>query len=303
MLWTYDTFTPTFALTGTKAPLTFTATNVTVPLGQPIPSLPYSVAGFVRGDSPAVVTAAPTVTTTAVQGSPATTYPITIAQGSLAATNYSFVFVPGTLTVAGPGTPASITISSGNAQTTPVGTLFSAPLTVLVKNSSGSPVEGVSVSFTGSGTTVSQASVLTNGSGQASAEAVPTQPGPASVQATVSGTSLTATITGTGSAVVANLTTLNFGTIAFGTTEVLTLTITNYGVVGSITVGTAINGPSYKILTTSQNTCLAGIKAGQSCVLPVQFEPVSAATHDDILTLTPSGGVAASTVSLKGIAD
>ena len=125
---TYDTFTATFALTGTKAPLTFTATNVTVPLGQPIPSLPYSVAGFVRGDSPAVVTGAPTETTTAVQGSPAATYPITIAQGALAATNYSFVFVPGTLTVAGPGTPASITISSGNAQTTPVGTLFSAPL-------------------------------------------------------------------------------------------------------------------------------------------------------------------------------
>ena len=88
--------------------------------------------------------------------------------------------------------------------------------------------------------------MLTNASGLASVEAVPTQPGPVSVQATVAGTSLTATITGTGSAVVANPTTLNFGTIAFGTTEVLTLTITNYGVAGTITVGTAINGPAIK---------------------------------------------------------
>ena len=299
----YDTFTTTFALTGTKAPLTFTASNVTVPLGQPISSLPYSVAGFVKGDSPAVVTGSPAETTTGVQGSPAATYPITIAPGSLATTNYSFIFVPGTLTIAGPGTPASIAITSGEAQTTPVSTLFSSPLTVLVKSSSGKPVEGVSVSFVGSGTTVSQASVLTNASGLASIEAVPTQPGPVSVQAKVAGTSLTATITGTGSAVVANPTTLNFGTIASGTTEVLTLTLTNYGVAGTIMVGTAINGPSYKIVTTSQNTCLAGIKAAESCIVPVEFDPVSAATNDDILTLTPSGGAAPSTVSLKGIAD
>ena len=250
-----------------------------------------------------MITGAPTETTTAVQGSPATTYPITIAQGTLAATNCSFVFVPGTLTVAGPGTPASITISSGNAQTTPVGTLFSSPVTVLVKNSSGNPVEGVSVFFAGSGITVSQPSVLTNASGLASIEAVPTQPGPVSVRATVAGTSLTTTITGTGSAIVANPTTLNFGTIAFGTTEVMTLTITNYGVAGTLTIGTKLNGQSYKILTTAQNTCLAGITAGQSYVLPVEFDPVSAAQHDDVLTLTPSGGAAASTVSLNGTAN
>ena len=48
----YDNLTATFALTGIKAPLTVTATNVTVPLGQPIPSLPYSVAGFVGETAP-----------------------------------------------------------------------------------------------------------------------------------------------------------------------------------------------------------------------------------------------------------
>jgi hypothetical protein len=96
---------------------------------------------------------------------------------------------------------------------------------------------------------------------------------------------------------------LQFGTIAFGTTKVLPLTITNIGTSGTITVGTKINGPSYKVLTTSQNTCLAGIIAYQSCTLPIEFDPVSVGMHDDILTLTPSGGLAATKVHLDGVAN
>jgi hypothetical protein len=97
---------------------------------------------------------------------------------------------------------------------------------------------------------------------------------------------------------------LQFGTIAFGTTKVLPLTITNIGVLATVTVGTKIGGPSYKVLTNAQNTCLAGIGPGQSCTLPIEFDPVSVGMHDDILTLTPSGGGAApSTVHLDGIAN
>ena len=103
-----------------------------------------------------------------------------------------------------------------------------------------------------------------------------------------------------GLGVSASVTSLQFGTIAFGTTEVLPLTITNVWVPGTITVGTAINGPSYKVLTTAQNTCQAGISAGQSCILPVEFSPATVGGHGDILTLTPSAA-AASTVSLHGI--
>ncbi len=96
---------------------------------------------------------------------------------------------------------------------------------------------------------------------------------------------------------------LEFGTIAFGTTKVLPLTITNIGVPGTVTVGTKIGGPSYKVLTNAQNTCLAGIAAGQSCTLPIEFDPVSVGMHDDILTLTPSGGAAPSTPHLDGFAN
>jgi streptogramin lyase len=95
---------------------------------------------------------------------------------------------------------------------------------------------------------------------------------------------------------------LEFGTIPFGSTKVLLLTINNLGVGGDITIGTMINGPSYKILS-SQNTCLSGIRSRQSCTLPVEFDPVSVGKHDDVLTLIPTGGAAPSTVYLHGSAD
>ncbi len=106
-----------------------------------------------------------------------------------------------------------------------------------------------------------------------------------------------------GGVVVQTPTPLQFGTIPFGTTSVLTLTITDVGVPGTVTLATMINGASYKILTTTQNTCQAGITAGQSCVLPVEFNPVAVGPHNDTLTLTPSDGAQASQVRLEGIAD
>jgi hypothetical protein len=94
---------------------------------------------------------------------------------------------------------------------------------------------------------------------------------------------------------------LNFGTVPAYTTAMLPLTITNFGVPGTVTIGTSISGNSFKILTTAQNTCLAGIAAGQSCTLPVEFLGNSVGTHNEQLTLTPSGGAAASVVHLDAV--
>ena len=58
--------------------------------------------------------------------------------------------------------------------------------------------------------------------------------------------------------------TLEFGTVSSGSTEVELLTVTNVGLPGTVTVGTAISGLTFSILTTAQNTCMAGIAAGQS---------------------------------------
>jgi len=98
---------------------------------------------------------------------------------------------------------------------------------------------------------------------------------------------------------------MQFGSVASGSTEVLQLTVTNVGLPGTVTVGTAITVRSttlptttYTVLTTAQNTCLAGIATGQSCTLPIEFAPTSSGSHDDLLTLTPSAGGGDTTVWL-----
>jgi uncharacterized repeat protein (TIGR03803 family) len=110
-------------------------------------------------------------------------------------------------------------------------------------------------------------------------------------------------LNGSGTGLTPSTTYFLFGTIPSGSTKVQTLTITNHGMPGPITIATSITGYAYKVLTTAQNTCRAGITAGQSCALPIEFIPTFAATHIDFLTVTPSGGGAAFRVELKGVAD
>jgi sugar lactone lactonase YvrE len=100
---------------------------------------------------------------------------------------------------------------------------------------------------------------------------------------------------------------LSFGLVSSGSTQVLPLTVTNVGLPGTVSVDSAITvratahpTTTYKILTTSQNTCLAGIAAGQSCVLPVEFAPTSSGAHFDLLTVSPSNGGGKTTVWLIG---
>jgi 6-phosphogluconolactonase (cycloisomerase 2 family) len=95
----------------TKAVLTVTADNQSRLYGDLNPTLTYTITGFVNGDTIAVVSGAASCSTTATQASPAGTYPITCTQGTLAATNYNFVFVDGTLTV----NPAPLTVNVNSA--------------------------------------------------------------------------------------------------------------------------------------------------------------------------------------------
>ncbi len=84
-----------------KVLLTVTANNASRPFGQPNPAFTASYSGFVPGETliTSGVTGSPSLTTTATQASPASTYPINAALGTLAANNYSFAFASGTLTV------------------------------------------------------------------------------------------------------------------------------------------------------------------------------------------------------------
>jgi hypothetical protein len=94
------------------AVLTVTAGNATGTYGQPLPSLTkYTITGFVNGDPSLVVTGTPVEGTTATPTSTPGTYPISITQGTLAAANYTFTFVNGTLTMQQASQTISWTVS------------------------------------------------------------------------------------------------------------------------------------------------------------------------------------------------
>jgi hypothetical protein len=107
-------------LTLNKAPLTVTANNANMVVGAAIPAFTASYGGFLNGDTAAVLGGSPSLTTTATTSSPAGTYPITAAQGTLTATNYTFsTFVNGTLSVvAAPAVSLTVTATlTGSAGT------------------------------------------------------------------------------------------------------------------------------------------------------------------------------------------
>lgn len=101
-----------------RAPLLVTAKNQTVGFGTPLPALTYTVTGFVNGETAAVVTGAPTCTTTALRASALGQYPINCTMGTLSAANYAFSFTPGSLAVVA-SSPRVLTLRSSRQGTTP----------------------------------------------------------------------------------------------------------------------------------------------------------------------------------------
>ena len=90
--------------------LTVTAPNASMTAGSTPPTFTTPIfSGFVNGDTSSVVTGTAVIATAVTPDTPVGTYAITITQGTLAASNYSFNFVPGVLTVTPPLLPASKT--------------------------------------------------------------------------------------------------------------------------------------------------------------------------------------------------
>jgi RHS repeat-associated protein len=88
------------------APLTVIADGKSKVYGAALPALTASYSGWVNGDTPAVLTTPPTLSTTATAASHVGSYPIT-ASGAVAV-NYDMIYVDGMLTV----TPAPLTITA-----------------------------------------------------------------------------------------------------------------------------------------------------------------------------------------------
>ncbi|MDO4995326.1 MAG: MBG domain-containing protein [Bacteroidales bacterium] len=95
-------------LTITPRTLTVTPDPVTRPYGEPNPTFTCSYEGFVNNETERVLTEKPTVTTTAEIGSNAGSYDLRVSGGK--ATNYTFTYQTGTLTIA----PRELTVSVGD---------------------------------------------------------------------------------------------------------------------------------------------------------------------------------------------
>ena len=90
--------------------MTVTANNTNQIYGSAIPVFTASYSGFVNGDTTVVLSGHPSLTTTATVGSPVGGYTITATNGTLSATNYSFSFVNGILTV----NPATLIVTANS---------------------------------------------------------------------------------------------------------------------------------------------------------------------------------------------
>jgi hypothetical protein len=119
--------------TTTLAVLTVTAVNQSRVYGAANPTFTDTVIGFVNGDTSSVVSGTATETTTATGTSVPGSYPISFSTESLTATNYTFTYVNGTLSV----TAAAQTITFGALPNVTYGV---GPITLGASASSSLPV-------------------------------------------------------------------------------------------------------------------------------------------------------------------
>jgi len=131
----YTSATATTSFSVSQAVLTATAASASRAYGATNPTFTYNVTGFVNGDTSSVVSGAATLTTTATDTSTPGSYAISFSSQGLTASNYSFNYVNGALTV----TQASQTITFNPVSNQ----LQGASLTLSATSSS-----GLAVSFT-----------------------------------------------------------------------------------------------------------------------------------------------------------
>jgi sugar lactone lactonase YvrE len=99
---TVNSVTGTKSIVVTPASLTMTATSITRAFDVANPALTVSYSGFANGDGASVVTGTPSIASLATRVSPAAIYQIVPSVGTATAANYAIdSFVDGTLTVTG----------------------------------------------------------------------------------------------------------------------------------------------------------------------------------------------------------
>ena len=242
------------------AVLTVTAGNLTSGYGQ-IPSLvsDYTIMGYVNGDSSSVLNGTlPALSTTATSTSGPAIYPINVSIGSLAAANYSFVLVPGTLTI-NQATQA-INFTTNAPSSASLGSSFNVAATA----SSGLPV-----AFTSAGSCTNSGTMYTMTSSTGTCSVIANQAGNSNYGAAPQ---VIETVTAGGSITVSP-SSINFGSVALGSITIKTVTVSNTGTT-AFTISTPIisilkagNADEYVIVSL----CPSSLAGGKSCTIAVSF--------------------------------
>jgi YVTN family beta-propeller protein len=137
--------------------------------------------------------------TSPLSGNTATyqTSTLTVGSHSISATysgDIDYASSTGSMTEQIAGVPASIEVLSGTGQSASPGSNFPNPLVVQVNDINGTPVPGVTVTFSGANLSFGAPMVSTGANGQASTTAMPLIVGSVTVTASVSGGTITATL-------------------------------------------------------------------------------------------------------------
>ncbi|MGP8155814.1 MAG: MBG domain-containing protein [Candidatus Acidiferrales bacterium] len=192
---TYAAATPVQRiLTVNKALLTVTANNAGMVYGQSLPSFTYTITGFVNGDTSAVVSGTAAETTTATSASPVGTYPITFSTESLAAANYTFTYVNGTLTISSATPPpafvqgtSTLGFNTNSDSATFTSNVTSGDMIAVMASAQGAGITNVTSSCSGSFTQVDAVNSTALNATSADWYALATSTGSCTVTASLSG--------------------------------------------------------------------------------------------------------------------
>ncbi|MGD0347794.1 MAG: MBG domain-containing protein, partial [Terracidiphilus sp.] len=239
------------------ATLTVTATSFSMPYLGPLPNLTYVITGYVNNDPSTVVTGTAALFTSATASSPVVVggYPIIFTTEALTASNYTFVYVPGVLTIT--QLPQTIIFNP----TTPV-TYGVPPITLSATGgASGNPVTFAYVSGPGSLSGTNNSTLTVTGAGSIVVKACQAGNQNYSAAACVNGTIVV-------SAAVLTVTAANLSMPYGGPVPALTYGITGYvnGDPSTVVTGTASIGtmattsspPGLYPITVTQGSLSAG---------------------------------------------
>jgi len=114
----------------------------------------------------------------------------------------------------------------------------------------------------------------------------------------------TVALTGAGTAIALTPASLNFGTVAVGSTSAArSITVHNAGTTTVTFTGFSLAGTNPGDYLISGNTCGASLAAGGNCTVSLQFKPVAVGTRKATLQLQvfDNGGGSPQTAALTGV--